>query len=102
MCCQYKIDILFQKIINHFQSNKFIDCNCNDEHKYFAVVCPNCPYNANSLARNYFASTNCYCFAEDKDVICGFCLTLKLTVNIYKICIDKKEELGHKLMSINE
>ena len=84
-----------QKRINHFQSSKFVWCDCNDEHKDFAIYCFNSSYNANY-----------YCFAEDNDIFCGFCLTLKSTLNenIYKSCIveERKDDLGRELIPLNE
>ena len=95
-----------QKKINYFHSNKCVGCDCQDEHKYFATVCTDCCHNANSFARNYFTSTNCYCLADNKNVSCGFFLTLKLGLNnnIYKVCIDeeKKGELGLEINPIKE
>ena len=106
LMCECNIYILFQKRVNHFQSSKFVGCDCNDKHKYFEIYCSSCSYNANFFTRNYFQPTNYYCFAEDKDIFCGFCLTLKLTLNenIYKPCIDEegKDDLWLKLIPINE
>ena len=67
-----KIDTLFQKRINHFQSNKFVECGCNDEHNSFTTYSPTCPYNANSFTRRYFSSTYFYCFAKGKDNFVDF------------------------------
>ena len=52
-------------------------------------LCSNCPYNASLHARNYFNSTNCLCFAENKHFICIYCTYLKLTLikNVLKVCI---------------
>lgn len=91
MCrCNYQF-INLEHNWSFCETKRFNCFDYNQEHKHFAAICKNCPYNANGFAKNYFSSKICYSFAEHKDYHCGFCAFFKkaLNDNVYKLCIGK-------------
>ena len=93
LMCRCEIEIPIHKRLNHFEQTRFYGCDCQDDYQYFVATCSNCPYNTNSFSRNYFTSTNCYPFREEKNYLCEFCFYLNNSINynFFKVCVAKNK-----------
>lgn len=56
---------------------------------FFVAVCERCLHNTSLHAKNYFSSTNCFCFGKNKRFLCSYCTYLKPELNqlVIKICV---------------
>ena len=103
MICRCNINKL-QTYVEYFETPKFNDCPHREPHQYVVATCPYSLCNTLLHARNYFSSTNCFCFAENKNYICSFYTYFQMQLRnaILKICIQESdvEKLDFELFLI--